>query len=446
MLENEGSEKKRREEPSSQPHGEFLELCAISTTGELSEEERRRLREHLATCSECRQALGEFEATANIGVPLLSPELASRSRADIPSFAEGQDSQLTDETRSLAKDADPQKGQKGFLLAHGNGHVGSHLDWHYLWMPFAAAVTLIVALGIYSYQTGRHHRVEVAQAKPSAVDSHAEVDALERRLSDTGHEREVLQEQVAERDRIVRKLRHQIQIESVELTEAKNAEAGLQRSLKANQAEKQQVSQEQNALNQKLDSAEASLRKTQGELGSVQQARLQDQARGESLADQIKYLYGQLRDRERTINKQQDMLADDRDIRDLMGARNLYIAEVYDVSRDGTTKKPYGRVFYTKGKSLIFYAYDLDQQPGVKKASTFQAWGQNGPDLQHAVNLGIFYQDSVANKRWVLKFDNPRTLQQINAVFVTVEPHGGSDEPSGKRLLFASLRIEPNHP
>ena len=36
-----------------------------------------------------------------------------------------------------------------------------------------------------------------------------------------------------------------------------------------------------------------------------------------------------------------------------MGARDLYVAEVYDVKRDGSTQKSYGRVFYTKGKSLI---------------------------------------------------------------------------------------------
>ncbi|HJU10160.1 MAG TPA: hypothetical protein VJ728_04750 [Candidatus Binataceae bacterium] len=58
----------------------------------------------------------------------------------------------------------------------------------------------------------------------------------------------------------------------------------------------------------------------------------------------------------------------------------------------------------------------------------------------------VFYQDSAAKKRWVLKFDNPQKLAQINAVFVTVEPHGGSNKPAGRPLLFASLRIQPNHP
>jgi hypothetical protein len=62
-----------------------------------------------------------------------------------------------------------------------------------------------------------------------------------------------------------------------------------------------------------------------------------------------------------------------------LGARDLYVAEVYNVVRNGT-QKPYGRVFYTKGKSLIFYAYDLDQENGVKNATTFQAWGRRGPD------------------------------------------------------------------
>ena len=73
-------------------------------------------------------------------------------------------------------------------------------------------------------------------------------------------------------------------------------------------------------------------------------------------------------------------------------------------------------------------------------------WGRRGPDKTQALNLGIFYQDSAAKKRWVLKFDDPKTLEQIDAVFVTVEPSGGSQKPSGKALLFTSLIVESNHP
>jgi len=129
-----------------------------------------------------------------------------------------------------------------------------------------------------------------------------------------------------------------------------------------------------------------------------------------------------------------------------MGARDLYVAEVHDISRTGETEKAFGRVFYTKGKSLIFYAYDLNEQPGIKDASTFQAWGRRGPDWSQAFKLGMFYEDNISKKRWVLKFNDKRTLDQIDAVFVTVEPHGGSDRPTGKPLLFAYLKVAPNHP
>ena len=59
------------------PHEEFLELCAVSTSGDLTEEEQNKLKAHLAGCAECRQALKEFEAAVDIGVPLLASKLAA---------------------------------------------------------------------------------------------------------------------------------------------------------------------------------------------------------------------------------------------------------------------------------------------------------------------------------------------------------------------------------
>ena len=61
------------------PHEEFLELCAVSTSGDLTEEEQKRLQVHLAGCPECRQALKEFETAVDLGVPLLASKLESIS-------------------------------------------------------------------------------------------------------------------------------------------------------------------------------------------------------------------------------------------------------------------------------------------------------------------------------------------------------------------------------
>jgi len=58
------------------------------------------------------------------------------------------------------------------------------------------------------------------------------------------------------------------------------------------------------------------------------------------------------------------------------------------------------------------------------------------------VDLGFFYVDNASKKRWYLRFDDPKALAQIDAVFVTVEPNGGKPQPSNKPLLFAYLRIE----
>jgi hypothetical protein len=130
-----------------------------------------------------------------------------------------------------------------------------------------------------------------------------------------------------------------------------------------------------------------------------------------------------------------------------MGARQLYIADVFDVQNNGDRSKPFGRVFYTKGKSLIFYAFDLQAQPGYREARAFQAWGKPDSTSGKPISLGVFYMDSEQNRRWVVKSDNAEVLAQINAVFVTVEPHGGSQKPTSKPFLEAYLHsLPPNHP
>ena len=90
------------------------------------------------------------------------------------------------------------------------------------------------------------------------------------------------------------------------------------------------------------------------------------------------------RDRERALDeqqvviaKQQVLLDHDRDIRELMGARDLYIAEVHNVAGNRKRQtKPTSRVFYTKGKSLIFYAYDLDQETNLKSCQHLSRRGE----------------------------------------------------------------------
>src|SRR5581483_5040438 len=321
----------------------------------------------------------------------------------------------------------------------------SQSTWRNVWVLCAAGVLLCVALGVSAYQVGI--RRGVRSAAVTLPPGQANQAAFEQQMSDAGHEHEVLRAQIEQRDKDISSLRRELERRGVEMGRIKLAQTQLEIDLQNGQAGRQDLLQQRSDLNQKLEAAQAKTQGLEDRLDALEHQSSEDKKQATALEAKVADLTRLLRDRETTIDQQQELLAHDRDIRDLMGARDLYVAEVYDVERTGETKKPYGRVFYTKGKSLIFYAYDLDQQAGLKAASTFQAWGRRGPDFQQALNLGVFYVDNASKKRWVLRFDDPKALAQIDAVFVTVEPRGGSHKPSSnKPLLFAYLHIEPNHP
>jgi hypothetical protein len=268
--------------------------------------------------------------------------------------------------------------------------------------------------------------------------------SLEEEVSDAGHERAQLLARAAEQDRTIAELRRQLSDQQKTVTALMASNGGLQAP--AAPSPNDSVARERAAAQSKL----AELQKT---IDTLTGQRDEVTLRAVTLEAKVGELTQLVRDRERDLDqkqeeaaKQQELLDRDRDIRELMGARDLYIAEVHDVDGKGETSQTYSRIFYTRGRKLSFYAYDLDAQPGVRNASTFQVWGRRGPDKQRARSLGILYEDNIDKKRWVLKANDPKSLEDIDAVFVTVEPNGGSPHPSGKQLLFAYLRVNPNHP
>ena len=56
-------------------HEEFLELCAVSVTGELTEDEQTKLEAHLKTCPSCREAFEQYQKTAATIIPQLASEM-----------------------------------------------------------------------------------------------------------------------------------------------------------------------------------------------------------------------------------------------------------------------------------------------------------------------------------------------------------------------------------
>jgi Putative zinc-finger len=423
----------------SGPHDEFLELCAVSTSGELTEEEQNRLQEHLAVCPSCRKALRQYESVVDRAIPAIAateePENIEKALFD----------RIAREEKRGANRVGNASAPSDF--PHRSLPVTTESTWRHVWMLYAAGILLFVALSFFAYRIGIRRGSDIARVVPPQPSVEVPAQAsLEEQLSDAGHDREIAHAEITRRDKMITDLRRQLDRQSGEINQLKTAQDRLENDLRAGDASRQDLSQQRTELAQRLDSAQNNSQVLQEKLDTLDQQSVRDTDRAKASETKVNDLTHLLQQREADLEQQDQLLAHDRDIRELMGARDLYIAEVYDVAGTGETKKPYGRVFYTRGKSLIFYAYDLDQQTEVKRASAFQAWGRRGPDRQQSVNLGIFFEDNAARKRWILKCDDPKTLAQIDAVFVTVEPNGGSHKPSSKPLLFAYLKVNPNHP
>jgi hypothetical protein len=433
-----------------EPHDEFLELCGVSTSGQLSEEDQRRLQEHLAVCSSCREALQQYEAIIRHAIPAIGAEETPENLEAGPHWSEKQAESALFER--IARD----EGGGGI---ERTGPIPPHREtssrrvlapesaaaWRSVWTLYAAGTLLFVALGFCAYQVGVRRGTKAANVTAPHPDTQSQI-SLEEKLSDASHEREVARAQAEQRDSLIADLRRQLEQQSAKMDQMNAAQEQSDTALRNADAGRQELIQQRTEAEERFNAAQLSAQASQKKLDSIAGQSSQDAKQVATLDAKVNELTNLLHQRDAAVDQQQELLAHDRDIRELMGARDLYVAEVYDVGRSGATQKPYGRVFYTKGKSLIFYAYDLDQQTVAKNASTFQVWGRRGPDREQAFPLGIFYEDNASKKRWVLKLDDPKLLAQIDAVFVTIEPNGGSRKPSGKPLLFAYLRVDPNHP
>jgi hypothetical protein len=308
------------------------------------------------------------------------------------------------------------------------------------------AACLMIAVALGAYRIGERKSVASSALQASVIPVRKTVasdkQASAKLLAADAAQISRLQEQISERDRELTQLRSEMGLAE---TRVKDLES-LNREAEDNF---RQLTAERDKLAGQLGETENAYQKLQTEFTSLEADYNRSLLHEASLESDVTSLSALNRDQERRVKDDEQYLVSDRDIRELMGARKLYIADVFDVDSTSRTRKPFGRVFYTQNKSLVFYAFDLDHQPGVKNASDFQVWGQRNSEsngVSHPMNLGILYMDSESNRRWVLRSDDPQQLAEIDAVFVTVEPHGGSQKPTGKPLLYALLRKEANHP
>jgi hypothetical protein len=426
----------------SDAHEKFRRLSALANSGTLTRSEWLELDEHLGICDECREINAEYRLLVQDAMPFLAS-----AHADLPQDQTWDGADVRRQLLSrVGRDKRPARSLgKSFFdhVAHSPYFLAPSAR---RWIIGALAACLLAAVSLTFYRLGRisqaSEKQPVTTIQTRALDLTSQKISADELLGKQAAKIIEVEERTAKQQQEVNRLQialHTLEQRSSELSAAKSESDG----------QLQTVSGQRDALTAQLQQAEQSYRSAQEELVNLRTEHERDLTRMAALESKVDDLTASNRGLEQRLADEDRFLASDRDIRELMGARKLYIADVFDVDSGSRTRKPFGRVFYTQNKSLIFYAFDLDRQPGVKNASIFQVWGQKDAELTkltRATNLGILYMDSETNRRWVLRLDDPKQLAEIDAVFVTVEPHVGSTKPSGKPLLYALLRKEANHP
>ena len=438
----------------SKRHEHYFELCALATTGTLTDQEWCELKAHLAKCPQCGKLVQEYREMARNGMAMLMPEQGNDDQAGAGNSWSPELASKELFARIARDEAAPQYHLRSSVKMGSKRRRVREWIFRPTFQPllgYAAAILLLVTMTLSAYHFGARAGQELAGVQVHSANQ--DQDSVRSQLRQLKQERVALDEQakarLTEYQRVSEQLKQQnADVEKWKSMQGKTSDQLQQQTAAISELRSQYrvALSERDLIARKLQDSEAELETVQKKFDALQGQQSAELLRTASLETRIEDLSVRLKESDSALQQHQRFLSSDRDIRELMGARELYIADVFDVDLNGKTRKPFGRVFYTKEKSLIFYAFDLDQQPKPRNASIFQAWGRRGLNDKRPLNMGIFYLDNETNKRWVLRFDDPAALAQIDAVFVTVEPHSGGQKPSGKQLLFASLRSVPNHP
>jgi hypothetical protein len=416
-------------------HRYFEELCALATLGDLPPSEGQELETHLAECSECRHLSADFLRVHRAVVEPVVQETeaiveSSRERVraamwtNIALVDKGSLNTRVDEPSAFSLSSPSKRGFRSPLWAGAMS------------VAVAASVMVSFFLGI-RYDSGTRAKPHgVSAAKPPAVIPSAPATSSVT----TDQSKPNLQDQ------------------NVKLAQALKEEQeqskDLQQRLSSDDRALSQAIAAQESLRETIDQQTSAVKATQAELdtkkAALEQAQSANSSDGATIAGlqiQVRDLNSRLGTESANLDQERDLLSHGREIRDIIGARNLHIIDVYDTDTKGATRKPFARAFYTEGKSLVYYAYDLPQQRADEGKFSYVAWGENNGKKPSIRKIGILFHDDQTQRRWSLNFSDPQTLREINSVFITLERTDDDlTQPKGKRMLTAYLGTAPNHP
>jgi hypothetical protein len=405
-------------------HEQYEELCALAASGQASKTELADLQSHVEECPNCRGMVHDF---TQVSAQALSVLAAKRSDFQIP--------------RGMTQRFIARAHAEGIDMTRTASPKGLKPDWHF---PFrfagicTAAAALLVVASVVSlliikpkFSGLRAERGHIASPQlPTTSAMHPEsAQAQDMHF----------QEQLAAARAELNSMAATIKAQHAELESADQNLSSLDSRLVEAEQRNADFQSERTEREARIKQLETELEKSKTEKNADDVALALQET-------ELREVRKQVSDQTAALEQQQALAARGSDVRDLVVARNLHIVDVHD-SGGGKNQKAFGRIFYTEGKSLIYYAYDLADPRKVDAKVSFYVWGERLGSEKPIRSLGILHSDDASDGRWVLTFDDPKVLAQIDSVFVTAESSKKLvREPQGERRLFTFLGDKPNHP
>jgi hypothetical protein len=440
-------------------HERYKEMCALAATGQLGGPQMSELNAHICTCDSCRAFL---ESLANVSVqvmPLLAenrvpaadivPPEGMRDRFLSRIASEESVNAINEESRlhpfivksPLPAMIDKEEGGKETAQV---GPAGSERNTRLfpLLSRSAALLAVCVIVGTAAFYAGmwkgKRTTKGLTQLQASSTDVRAQNSLVGdlARLTQLQNEKSLLERKLAKQEQELSTSQREKQSVSDELTTTNDKLAALTIQLKSasehSSVELQEAQNKVATLQDRTEALSERLAESEVKFGIQKQMR-------EDLA-------AKLDTTEEELRSQNDLKSAKLELGDLVATRNLHIVDVYDADSNGKRQRSFGRVFYIEGKSLVFYAYDLDAPGHFKANVVFHVWGEKAGFKEVAHSLGILHKDD-GQSRWAMTFDDPTVLVKINSVFVTTEVANKQfNQPRGKKVLYAYLGNQPNHP
>ena len=423
-------------------HEHYQEICAVASIGQASGEELAELKEHLTACPACRHRYSDFmeiqasqyasrtdepqiaatETLSCIDSPLLRKRFMERAESEGITF-------------SQVEVEEPERLPSIFLRPAGRSRWFS--------LQFAMALLLVsfgALLGMYAANL-RLPRVHMSNSRPNAqIVTPKDVQDLMAKVSELETKNQGLTTDLNTAHANFARLSSHFDDLEVSSTKSNEDRLHLSSAIKDREETIASLEEQLNQAKAGADDLRANLEKAAATGTQNQSALVESRIRIQELTEQ-------LADESKALDREKELLVAGKDIRELMAARNLHIFDVFDTDPKGKTRPAFGRIFLTEGKSLIFYAYDLNDVRVQDAGYRYRVWGKREGQNQRARSLGIFYSDDKSQKRWVFQYDDPKVLNEIDSVFVTLEPPDtNSNQPKGDKLLYAYLKGQANHP